>query len=62
MNKQDNKNMFLNNFDFMVKSLMHNSCLGIPPKYLIFRNAPKSIIDLCVLIDCTYPLDYLACS
>ena len=26
---------------------MHNSCLGISPKYLIFRNAPKHIIDLC---------------
>ena len=26
---------------------MHNSCLGISPKYLIFRNAPKPIIDLC---------------
>ena len=26
---------------------MHNSCLGISPKYLIFRNAPKLIIDLC---------------
>ena len=25
---------------------MHNSCLGISPKYLIFRNAPKPIIDL----------------
>ena len=27
---------------------MHtDSCLGISPKYLIFRNAPKPIIDLC---------------
>ena len=26
---------------------MHNSCLGISPKYLIFRNAPKPIIDPC---------------
>ena len=26
---------------------MHNSCLGISPKYLIFRNAPKPIIGLC---------------
>ena len=26
---------------------MHNSCLGISPKYLTFRNAPKPIIDLC---------------
>ena len=26
---------------------MHNSCLGISPKYLIFWNAPKPIIDLC---------------
>ena len=26
---------------------MHNSCLGISPKYLIFRNAPKPINDLC---------------
>ena len=26
---------------------MHNSCLGISPKYLIFRNALKPIIDLC---------------
>ena len=25
---------------------MHNSCLGISPKYLIFRNSPKPIIDL----------------
>ena len=25
---------------------MHNSCLAISPKYLIFRNAPKCIIDL----------------
>ena len=25
---------------------MHNSCLGISPEYLIFRNAPKPIIDL----------------
>ena len=25
---------------------MHNSCLGISPKYLIFQNAPKPIIDL----------------
>ena len=24
---------------------MHNSCLGISPKYLIFRNTPKPIID-----------------
>ena len=47
MNKQDNKNMFLNNFDFMVKSLYDNSCLGISPKFLIFQNAPKPIIDLC---------------
>ena len=46
-NKQDNKNMFLNNFDFRSNPCMHNSCLGISPKYLIFRNAPKPIIDLC---------------
>ena len=26
---------------------MQNSCLGISPKYLIFRNAPKPVIDLC---------------
>ena len=26
---------------------MHNSCLGISPKYLIFQNAHKPIIDLC---------------
>ena len=25
---------------------MHNSCLRISPKYLIFRNAPKPVIDL----------------
>ena len=25
---------------------MHNSCLGIPSKYLVFRNSPKPIIDL----------------
>ena len=25
---------------------MHNSCLGISSKYLIFRNVPKPIIDL----------------
>ena len=47
MNKQDNKNMFLNNFDFIWPNpYMHNSCLGISPKYLICRNAPKPIIDL----------------
>ena len=26
---------------------MHNSCLGISPKYFILRNASKPIIDLC---------------
>ena len=70
MNKQDSKNMFLNNL--WSNPYMHNSCLGISPKYLIFRNAPKPVIDLygisflcnnfetftifsaIVLIDCTY--------
>ena len=46
MNKEDSKNMFLNNFDFMRNPYMHNSCLGISPKCLIFRSAPKPIIDL----------------
>ena len=47
MNKQNSKNMFLRNFDFMVKSLYtEKSCLEISPKYLIFQNAPDPIFDL----------------
>ena len=47
MNKQDNKNMFLNNSDFMVKSLYAQYLSGNISKYLIFRNAHKPINDLC---------------
>ena len=48
MNKQDSKNMFLRNFSFMVESPIRTiAVLGISPKYLIFRNAPDFIIDLC---------------
>ena len=46
VNKQESKNMFLRTFDFMVDPCTHNSCLGISLKYLIFRNAPKPIVDL----------------
>ena len=45
-NKQDSKNVFLDNFDFIWSNpYMHNSCLGISPKHFIFRNAPKPIVD-----------------
>ena len=47
VNKQNSKNMFLRNFDFMVKSLYTEKiCLEISPKYLIFQNAPDTIFDL----------------
>ena len=50
VNKQDNKNMFLKILTLWSNPYMHNSCLGIFPKYLIFGNAPKPIIDLCGII------------
>ena len=34
MDKQDSKNMFLRNFDFMVNPYTQNSCLGISLNYL----------------------------
>ena len=43
----DNKTCFWIILTLWSNPYMHNSCLGISPKYLIFRNAPKPIIDLC---------------
>ena len=44
MNKQDSVNVFLKNFDFMVKSL-----LGISLKYFIFRNTTDPTLVCMVL-------------
>ena len=47
VNKQDTtKACFLIILTLWSNPYMHNSCLGISGKYLIFRNAPKPIIDL----------------
>ena len=47
VNKQDSKNMFLRNFDFIANPYMLGGCLGISPKRLILGNAPPDpTIDL----------------
>ena len=46
MNKQDSKNSFLRNFDFIANPYMLGGCLGISPKRLILGNAPDPTIDL----------------
>ena len=46
MNKQDNKNMFLNNFDFMVKSPYPQYLSWNISKIFYLSKCPKPIIDL----------------
>ena len=42
VNKQDNKTYFWIILTLWSNPYMHNSCLGVSPKYLIFRNAHQA--------------------
>ena len=46
VNEPDSKRCFRIILTLWSNPYMHSSCLGRPPKHLIFRNAPKPIIDL----------------
>ena len=58
MNKQDTKNMFLNNFDFMVKSLYGNVPKPIIHLYGMCHFETFTVLHAIVSIDCTYPPYY----